>query len=295
LAPIKLLGNTYVEKGSPATLLFIQEGTVYVIDPGQGEDRPRRLTKDLKELGASQVIVLLTHYHSDHVEAVAALSPAEVVASSLDAPMIERPELRVLMTFDYPLNPVDPLLPYRAVPARVTQALPEGVDRYGPIEVYWLPGHTEGHLGFATPDGVLYVGDALFGDKVLEKFGIPYHKMPCKALETLRKLGSLLGKYEYVVPGHGPIVKGGEAGPLIDINERRVQEFIEGVRGSLRSPSSVDEVLRAVCQGLKASCTPENSMLIGASIKGLIRCLRDEGVLEPDLSEGTLRWRLKPS
>ena len=35
--------------------------------------------------------------------------------------------------------------------------------------------------------------------------------------------------------------------------------------------------------------------MIGASIKGLIRCLRDEGVLEPDLSEGTLRWRLKPS
>lgn len=46
-------------------------------------------------------------------------------------------------------------------------------DKIGTIEAIALPGHTFGHLGYCI-DGVLYAGDAVFGDPVLAKYGVPY-------------------------------------------------------------------------------------------------------------------------
>ena len=292
--PTRLAGNSYVERGSPSTVIYIDGATAYVIDPGQGEDRPERLRKALRSLSATQVVVLLTHYHSDHVEAVEELSPSEVIASARDAPMVRDPELRVLSTFNYPLPPTDPALMFRARPARVTHELGDGDQRYGPIEVVRVPGHTEGQLAYSTPDGVIHVGDAMFGDKVLQKYGVPYHKYPCQSIESLERLSTTISRYEYVVPGHGPIVRGPEAGPLIDLNLSALKALVEQVEEALRSASDVREVVQRVARGHPgASWTPDNLMLLEASVKGVIGCLRAQGRLEEEVSDGVLRWRLR--
>ncbi|MGC9072246.1 MAG: MBL fold metallo-hydrolase [Acidilobus sp.] len=291
--PNRLVGDTYLEKGSPATLIYVEGTTGYVIDPGQGEDRPRRLQKALRDLKVNHVVALLTHYHSDHVEAVEGISPAEVVVSAKDAPMVEDPELRILSTFNYPLTPIDSLLSFRALPARVTHEIKDDELKYGPVEVVRLPGHTEGHVGYATPDGVLYAGDSLFGDRVLEKYGVPYHKLPCEAEESLGKLASLACRYEYVIPGHGPVTKGSEAGPLVELNLNSARRFIELVEQALRTPSGVHEVVVSVIRSYpNASWTPDNVMLVEASVKGLIRCLRSKGLLTHEVVEGYLKWKL---
>ncbi|MGC9210080.1 MAG: MBL fold metallo-hydrolase [Acidilobus sp.] len=290
----RLQGNTYLERGSPATLIYVEGKTGYVIDPGQGEDRPKRIQKALRDLGVERVVVMLTHYHSDHVEAVEGISPSEVVASARDAPMVRDPELRILSTFNYPLSAADSLLPFRAVPVRVTRELNDQEEGYGPIGAVRLPGHTEGHLGYVTPDGVLYAGDAIFGDRVLEKYGVPYHKFPCQAEESLRSLGSTANRYELIVPGHGPVVRGPEAGPLIDLNIGSIRRFSELVEQALRTPSGVHEVVAAIVRQYPgASWTPDNLMLLEASVKGLLRCLRARGLVTQEVVEGSLKWRVQ--
>ncbi len=292
--PSRLAGDTYVERGSPSTVIYVQGQTAFLIDPGQGEDRPERLRKAIRALGADHVVVLLTHYHSDHVDAVEGLSPVEVVASERDAPMVRDPELRVLSTFNYPLPPTDPSLMYRAGPVRVTHELHDEEQHYGPIEVLRLPGHTEGHLAYATPDGVLHAGDSLFGDRVLQKYGVPYHKYPCDSMESLGRLSSAISRYDHVVPGHGPIVRGHEAGALIDLNLSALRSLVERVEEALRSPSDVREIVQYVARAHPdASWTPDNLMLLEASVKGVIRCLRAKGELAEEVSDGVLRWRLR--
>ncbi len=291
--PSRLSGSTYVERGSPSTVIYVQGDTAYLIDPGQGEDRPKRLQKALRDLGAGRAVVLLTHYHSDHVEAVEPLSPVEVVASARDAPMVRDPELRVLSTFNYPLQPGDQLLPFRAAPVRVTRELRDEERSYGPIEVVQLPGHTEGHIGLSTPDGVLHAGDSLFGDRVLQKYGVPYHRLPCDSMDSLERLSSIASRYEFIVPGHGPIVRGQEAGPLIELNLGALRSLVEGVEEALRRPSDVRDVVQHVVRARpEASWTPDNLMLLEASVKGVIRCLRARGLVTLEVSEGDLRWRV---
>lgn len=286
-----LVGNTFLEKGSPATVLYAAEpGVVYVVDPGQGEDRPRALRRDLERLSARKVMVLVTHYHSDHLQALGDLTVDEVAMSKADAPVARNPELRVVMTFGYPVNPEDSLLAFHGPPIRVDVEV-EG-DSYGPLRLVRLPGHTDGQLGVITPDGVLYAADSIFGDRVLEKYGVPYHRMPCAAEASLKTIEGLEGRAEIIVPSHGPVLKASEAGPMIEANIRRIEEAGEVVAEAASRGSSLSDIVSALLNRFKYSqLAPDVVMLLEATVKGYIRCMRDEGSLDVEVGPSGLVFR----
>lgn len=287
-------GSTFLEKGSPATIFYVdrETGTVYMVDPGQGEDRPRALRRDLERLGARRRAVLVTHYHSDHLSALGELQVDEVAMSSLDAPVAKNPELRVMMTFGYPVNPSDKLLTFHGPPIRVDLEIPPEVDSYGPLKLVRLPGHTDGQLGAITPDGVFYVADALFGDRVLEKYGVPYHRMPCVAERSLSTIEGLEGKVDFIVPSHGPLIKASEVGPFIEANIKRIEEAKEVVLSVISKSATLEDIVIALLKRFKYSeLTPDVLMLLEATVKGYIRCLRDENAVEVEVGERGLSFR----
>ncbi|MGC9112466.1 MBL fold metallo-hydrolase [Acidilobus sp.] len=293
-------GSTFLEKGSPATLFYTdrETGTVYVVDPGQGEDRPRALRRDLEKLGAGRKSVLVTHYHSDHLSALGELQVDEIAMSSLDAPVARNPELRVVMTFGYPVNPGDKLLTFHGPPIKVDVEIPPERDSYGPLKLVRLPGHTDGQVGAITPDGVFYVADALFGDRVLEKYGVPYHRMPCAAERSLRTIEELEGKVDFIVPSHGPLIKASDAGPFIEANIRRIEETEEVILNVMSTSATIEDIVAALLKKFKYSeLTPDVLMLLEATVKGYIRCLRDENAVEVEVGERGLSFRVsaKPS
>ncbi|MGC9048271.1 MAG: hypothetical protein ACP5I6_06415 [Caldisphaera sp.] len=85
-----------------------------------------------------------------------------------------------------------------------------------------MPGHISGQTGLITPDGVLYAGDSIFGDKVLSKYGIPYHQLPCKSIESLNELLKLSSNVDFIIPSHGPILKSSNAVQLIEGNIKKL-------------------------------------------------------------------------
>ncbi|MCI2414485.1 MAG: MBL fold metallo-hydrolase [Candidatus Aramenus sp.] len=84
------------------------------------------------------------------------------------------------------------------------------------VEVIPLPGHTPGHSGFII-DNVLYVGDAFFGQKVLESFVFPFYVDFWKAQESLEKLAELIRGVDYVFLSHGPVYT----------DKRKVEEILK--------------------------------------------------------------------
>ncbi len=290
-----LVGNTYLERGSPSTLFYVDSEIIYIIDPGQGDDRPRQLRRDLEKLPKKEVAVFLTHYHSDHLSALEKLQEVKSIAiSSVDAPMARTPELRVAMTFTYPLNPQDSILSFHGPAVGVTDELPVTSNRYGPLTLVPLPGHTDGQMGVMTPDGVLYAGDSLFGDRVLSKYGVPYHRVPCMALESLKRLEDLASKAELIVPSHGPVVRAGDAVGLIEANMQRISDAMSALEEALQRPSGTSELVSILLKKYRPEeLSADVIMLLEATVKGYIRCLREGGKVEALASDAGIAWKLK--
>ncbi len=116
-------------------LLFNDENTAVVVDPGEAE--PVLAVAGL-QLGA----VLLTHHHHDHIGGVPAL-------------LQQFPEVPVFA-------PHDPRIAVPTIPVRDgDRILAAGFE----LEVIGVPGHTSTHVayyGAEIGDGVLFSGDTLF-------------------------------------------------------------------------------------------------------------------------------------
>lgn len=280
-----LAGSTYLVRGSPSTLIYTDGPTAYIVDPGHGSKRHKELRSALRRLGASRARVLVTHYHSDHhgILASGKLEVEEVAAPPGDAPLIRDPRLRVIATFGYPLSPESELLTFGAPATRVDS---EVTGYWGPLKLLELPGHTLGQVGVETPDGVLYVADALFGPRVLERYSAPYHVDPCLALETLQSLSERLGDYRLVVPGHGPMEPGSRAVETTRVNADSVGGLLKLIASLAEEGTTPARVLKR----LPPSGDAGLALLVEQTIRGGIACLEARGILKAEYTEGEVVW-----
>ena len=286
-----LAGDTYYVRGSPSTVAYDGGGALYIVDPGHGSGKLKSVQRLVRDLSRGRpVVAVITHYHSDHLELVARRPGlfTDTAASRIDASGVESPRLRVAATFGYPLGPDTPFLPFRAPPVRVSLLLEPG-QPLGPLTTVHLPGHTPGQIGVATPDGVLYAGDAVFGDRVLERYQLPYHLDPCGARESLRRLMGL--DWEVLVPGHGPVLPRGEALGLIERNIEAIDTAVARVEEALRGlrEAGLHEIASRVLRPGEAG-GPGMYMLLEQTLRGLLACLAEQGAAEPVLGEEGLRW-----
>ncbi|MEB2836883.1 MAG: MBL fold metallo-hydrolase [Desulfurococcales archaeon] len=287
-----------VVRGSPSTLIVACGGEAYVVDPGHGRKRAKELARILA--GYERVTFLITHYHSDHhstlgeglLERLEASGVEAVVAAPrADAPALRDAGLRVLVTFGYPLEPGDPLLPFRAPSVKVDVEL-DAPARLGPLELVALPGHTPGQVGVIAPDGTLYAADAVFGERVLERYGVPYHLDPCRALESLDALEGLLAGAGRLQPAHGPALQAGEARGLVEANRRAIKGLMDSILETLgEGQASSSELAAAIASRLGARGEPGMLMLVETTTRGALACLHERGLVEP-VASGGLRWRL---
>ncbi|PMP90546.1 MAG: hypothetical protein C0171_04785 [Caldisphaera sp.] len=285
-------GNTYIYKGSPSTLFYKNDDELYIVDPGQGSKRPKELKSIVNRLNPKKSIAFITHYHSDHISVLGeGFSTNEIAISEIDAPALKDPKLRALLTFGYFLNQDDNILPFKAKSIKPTMLI-TNQEKFGPLGLVPLPGHTQGQLGVITPDGVLYAGDSLFGDKVLSKYGIPYHQYPCKSIESLKTILNLLPKLETVIPSHGPVVKSSEAYQLVESNIKKITEVEEELKNILNEPQNLSSITKNLTSKYKSE-EPDIGVYLLAenTIRGYLACLREEGLVEA-INDNEIKWKL---
>ena len=158
--------------------------------------------------------IIITHHHGDHTGSLAELAErtgAEVLAHSLDAPVVrgERPAPGAKPQGLWRL--LAPLLA-RAVrpppPARVDRELADGdeIELDTGAKVVHVPGHTMGSIAIYVPaKRVLFAGDAATNVLGLGppsgSFGI-YNEDRDQLRQSFRKLAEL--DFEVACFGHGP-------------------------------------------------------------------------------------------
>ena len=154
--------------------------------------------------------IVLTHAHRSHLGGLAALkraSGAAVLAHEWEADIIsgDRPAQSVGLK---------PTAPFRTYPFQVGIFLnrpkhrPVPIDEsigdggaFGPLQVLYVPGHSPGHLAYAT-EGNVFSGDVLFAGSV-GRTDLPGADWPT-LIGSIRVLVAALPPETAVHPGHGP-------------------------------------------------------------------------------------------
>ncbi len=127
-----------------------------IVDPGE---EPERLLEAAQSLGVEIEAILLTHCHFDHIGAVAPV--ARATGAPVYCPKIELPLLSDVMRWVPP-----GFGPFENYEADHVLEGGERLDLAGmDIEVLFTPGHSPGHLTYAT-GGALLSGDVLFQGSV---------------------------------------------------------------------------------------------------------------------------------
>lgn len=257
-------------KGSPNTLIVGN----YVIDPGNPADRAAEI---LKAVGGIPK-VLLTHYHADHLTAVP--EGAEVYAPWGEEMLVANTRARLFFTHGFFV----PDAIYVGRDIRVAGVVKPG-DKLDSIEVVDLRGHTFGHVGYLT-EGILYAGDAIFGDMVLKRYGVPYLNDVDLFLASLDKIASM--EPETLVMGHGPVVG----------SKKRIKELVEANKASVEKaqrlveallPGEPTQISARLLKELGAERSWENVLLTSVIVRAFLTKLAAEGRAHPD-DEGV--WRI---
>jgi len=186
------------------TYLLWRDGSdrAVLVDPG---DEPELLLGAIEQEGLTIEAILITHTDVDHVGAVAPV--ARATGAAVYCPKLEVERLADIMGH----VPMPGIGPYEGYDADETVEGGERLSIAGfDIEVVFTPGHTEGHVTYAFPEGpVVASGDVLFQSSVGRT------DRPNGDHQTLlRSIATLLERYPAdttVLPGHmGPTTLGRE-------------------------------------------------------------------------------------
>jgi glyoxylase-like metal-dependent hydrolase (beta-lactamase superfamily II) len=283
----KLGDGFYLYPGSPSTGFRVIEGGVVLIDPGHGSGRHKDLLREARRLGLEVKAQLVTHGHADHVSVCPKIG-APLFIHRFEFSIDESPLVREVLTFGS--KAPEGFLAY-AFPGEVrVHGIFEWGDELFGLRAINLNGHSPGMTGFLdVENGVLYAGDSLFGERVVEGVGLPYFVDYGSFLDSLNSLEKFVADGFTVVPSHGPVVSGEEATRLIDLNRRRVTSALELALELLSKPLSVDELAFHLMKAFEVEPTPKRLALNLVPARAIVAELYNRGDIGA-LIENGLKW-----
>lgn len=207
-----------------------------LIDSGYSESP--ELLELLESRGKRAGAVLCTHFHVDHMGNNGLLQKkhgAKIYASAREIE-VQKERFENDGSFSFEWMSRERYF-YGASGRYVSKAVAEDqktVRAGGAVfKVEKLYGHSPAHLGFATPDGVLHVGDAFMTDRVLRHSKVPYELNITRTLHTLEKIKRM--DYPYYAASHRGIVERKDILDVVDANisyHESMLDYIENLLGS---------------------------------------------------------------
>ena len=234
---------------------------------------------------------MVTHGHADHFSCAAALkrdTDIRVISAREDASLIENPDINIRGMFSW-AKPGDLFVTklFRGEGCEVDEYLDQWA-RPG-ITAVPLPGHTLGHTGFLTDDGVLFTGDALYIEELWERHTLPYAidaDLVAASLETIRRLD-----FDWLVPGHGRVIGRTEAPRHIDFHIAQIRAIEEFIVDRLREARTTEEIIADVSHERGISDNPAQYWLAVTTVKGFLGGLLERRRIEFVVREHVGYWQ----
>ena len=221
----------------------------------------------------------ITHGHADHFSAGSVLRErgATVVAARDDASLVENPDINVRGMFSW-AKPGDILVSklFTGTPCKVDALVEQWRDRRAtPVP---LPGHTMGHTGYLTRDGVLFSGDALYLESLWARHPLPYAIDPDLVAASLKVIAGT--EFDWLVPGHGELVDRATALSNVAFHLEQIEELEAWLLEILETPRTTEEVIALVSEARGLSDNPAQYWLAVTTVKGYLGNLLGRRLLE---------------
>lgn len=235
----------------------------------------------------------ITHGHADHFSVAHLLRDdgARVAVARDDAALVENPDINIRGMFSW-AKPGDFLTTklFIGTPCTVDEYLEDWSDDRA--DVIELPGHTMGHCGFLTRDGVLFTGDALYLRELWERHPLPYAIDPGMVVASLERIRHVT--CEWIVPAHSRPIPREEAEAHIDHHIDQVREIEALILDRLRAEHTTEQAIAMVSAERGLSENPASYWLAVATVKGYLGELLGRGELEFFVREHAGWWRTHP-
>ncbi len=284
----KIKGNTYVLEGYTNIGIYITGGEVFIIDTGSDQRISKGILEELTEKKLKVSAIINTHSHADHIQGnhlIQESTGCPIYASKIEAAMISNPMIEGFYLYSaYPIRALRRTF-FRPKPSNAKD-IAEISSRL-PIEIIDLQGHSLGHIGLLTPDGVLFCGDAYFSEDILKKYIYPYHAYVQKAIESLRYLENIAASY--YVPSHGNVTS--DPHKDINYNVNLIQEISTRVFGMLITPMTRDEITSFLVRSYDIKLNSGLYYLAFSFVSSVLQYLETEGKVSNSISaDGKSIW-----
>ena len=278
-----VLGNTWVAEASTALLPVykITEKDIVLIDTGYAKLDRAGLTALIEDNGFHLLGVICSHAHFDHSGNVRYLQQrygAKAAAQLIEAGISVNPDayranyvaltygksreyfLEECFTADVIIGPEDAWLDFCGA-------------RFGILP---LPGHSAGHIGVVTPDGVAYVGDCLLDQQQIDNAKLLTSMFIARDLQSKEFLRQT--DYAAYILAHKAVVTRQEMLALVDSNSACIYRKADELLEDLVDGMTFAQWIAAFCQRENIRTKNEFKFsIIERNFANFVDWLTDEG------------------
>ena len=277
-------GRTYAAVGATALMPVykLTDTDIVLMDTGYARLDRSALVNLIEGNGFRLRGIICSHAHFDHTGNVRYLQQrygCQAAAQIIEAGISVNPDAYranyVALTYgksrEYLLEecfPADVIIPADAGHLDFCGA------RFGILQ---LPGHSAGHIGVVTPDGVAYLGDCLIDEEQIAAAKLPTSMFIARDLESKESLRNLR-RPAYII-AHKQVLT--DIGPLIDRNIDFIHDKGRELLEDLEDGMSFDQWIYAFCQRENVRTRNEFKFsIVERNFANFVDWLTDEGKVE---------------
>ena len=277
-------GRTYAAVGATALMPVykLTDTDIVLMDTGYARLDRSALVNLIEGNGFRLRGILCSHAHFDHTGNVRYLqqrygcqAAAQIIEAGISVNTEAYRANYVALTYgksrEYLLEecfPADVIIPADAEHLDFCGA------RFGILQ---LPGHSAGHIGVVTPDGVAYLGDCLIDEEQIAAAKLPTSMFIARDLESKESLRNLR-RPAYII-AHKQVLT--DIGPLIDRNIAFIHDKGRELMEDLEDGMSFDQWIYAFCQRENVRTRNEFKFsIVERNFANFVDWLTDEGKVE---------------
>ncbi|MEG6615294.1 MBL fold metallo-hydrolase [Peptococcaceae bacterium 1198_IL3148] len=296
---VKINGNTYyLPAGTNIGLFAFKDKYTLLIDSGNNNQQARKISEVVEANNYNIKFIVNTHNHIDHTGGNGFFKthyPGTVLHASTDAKlMIENDRLFPMYLFGG--NPVKDLAKYfvanKDYLIDITLAPGHFKINNEKFDIIPLPGHASGQIGIATRDRVCFLGDALFSEKIISKYSLPFLfdiQAQLNSYQTITELD-----YDFFVLGHADQIYNGQTiKKLVKINQDNLNNYLDMVIESLIQPKTKEELLEEIIILNDLAIDFKEYHFSLSTISAMITYLAELNQLEHQIENGKLYYYKK--